>query len=255
MSMLYQNHNYGLNNTGTAQAVSSITEYDVRDFIKSNFAKDNLEVFFTGNISQSDIETYIETLFSKLPDKSESKLNDISSSALSEEKEALIRKNNMENIVGITLGVRLGKLNRQERAAAHMIIESLFDGKIGDFNEGLRSRNIAYGANVRFIRRRLSNVFYFTVYIDEKDLANYKKYLQDKMSSYRDLKLSALNKILSVKKRLTAPSQNGFANIANIEEKMKYYSLPFEEVTREILSSVAQKLFDESQTRIVYIMR
>ncbi|MDR0968156.1 MAG: insulinase family protein [Holosporaceae bacterium] len=251
MSVLYRDHNYGLSDSGTSQSVSSVTEEDVRNFIKLNLTKNNLEVFFTGDMSQAKIESYIKTLFSKLPRAFENKNDDISSSPLSEEKEDTIHKKNMENVVGIMQGVRIDKLNKIERAATRIIIETLFDRKTGLFCEGLRSQNIAYEVDYHFLQRKLSNVLYFTVYLDKKDLKKYKDYLKNCF----ELKLSDLNEILREKKRLIASSKNGFAGVANLDEKTKLDSLPFGEITLEILANVAKKIFDESKTRTVYIMQ
>jgi hypothetical protein len=210
-----------------------------------------LEVFFAGNISQSSIESYIGTLFSKLPDKFENKNDDISSSILSEEKETTVFKKDMGDIVGIMRGVRVDKLNKKERAAARIIIEALFDPKTGRFCKELKAKNIACEFDFHFLRRRLSNVFYFTIYIDEKDFESCKKHLEN----YRGPTLPALYEILGEKKRLILSSQNGFANIAEIDEKIKRDSLPFADVTLKDMIGVVEKLFNESQTRTVYIRK
>ncbi|MDR0632386.1 MAG: insulinase family protein [Holosporaceae bacterium] len=253
MGILYQNHNYGLNNTGTARAISSITEHDVRDFIKSNFSKDKLEVFFTGDLSSSETETYIEILFSKLAGKNQEASSNatIASSGLSEEKSALIHKKNMENIAGVMSGIRLDKLNDREKAALYIIVETLFNEKTGDFCLGLRSHNMAYEVNCAILRRSYSSVFYFFVYIDKGDLINYKKYLKDKISAYQN-KLN-INDLKRTQNHLVAQTKDGFADITDIDEKIKFNSLPFSEVTEAIFAGVAKKLFDESQMRTVCI--
>jgi predicted Zn-dependent peptidase len=253
MSMLYQNHNYGLNNTGTARAISSITEHDVRDFIKSNFSKDKLEVFFTGDLSSSEIETYIEILFSKLAEKNQKDFQNITieSSGLSEERSAAIHKRNMQDVAGVMSGIRLDKLNDKEKAALHIIIETLFDEKTGDFCLGLQSLNVAYGVNSVILQRSSSSVFYFFVYIDKNDLTDYKKYLKDKILTYRN-KLN-IKDLRRTQNYLIAQARNGFADITDIDEKIERNSLPFSEVTEAIFISVAEKLFDESQMRTVCI--
>ncbi|MDR1982541.1 MAG: insulinase family protein [Holosporaceae bacterium] len=256
MAMLYQNHNYGLNNSGTAQAIASITEDDVHDFIKSNFSKDRLEVFFTGNMSQSEIETYLEKLISKLPEKNQKKfLSEINllSSSLSEKKETVIHKKDMGNIVGIMFGVRVDNLSEQEKAAAHIIIKTLFDRKIGDFSVGLRLRNISYGINCHILHRRFSSVFCFWNYVDKEDLASYNQYLKEKISLYA--KRLNIKKLEQVKENLMAQSRTNFTNLSDMDQKIKYNSLPFSEITPEILMKVAGKLFNEPKIRIVYILQ
>ncbi|MDR0753246.1 MAG: insulinase family protein [Holosporaceae bacterium] len=256
MSMLYQNHNYGRNNTGTAQSIASITEEDVSNFVKSNFAKDRLRFFVTGDVSQAEIKTYAKALLAKLPEKSQGIfINEVgealTTAALSEEKEAIIHKNNMENIVSMVNGVRLDNLSKKEIAAAHIIIRTLFDKKIGDFARGLRAKNIAYGGDFYFLRRRFSNVFYFFVYIDKNDLTNYREYVASKMEAYtKELNYEDIER---TKNRIIAQIDSGYADIAEIDEKMKHSTLPFAEVNREIFEKVSRKLFDGTQMRAVYI--
>jgi predicted Zn-dependent peptidase len=256
LNMLYQNHNYGRNNTGTAQAIASITADDVNDFIKSNFSRDKLEFFVTGDVSPFKLETYVETLCSKLPEKGQEKLSNVvenlETSALAQEKDATLPRKDMGNIVGAIVGVRLDNLNEKEKAAAHIIIETLFDNKIGDFFQGLRAKNIAYNADFRFLRRNFSNVFFFCVCIDKNDLASYQEYLKDKTSVYpQKINIKDLQR---TQNRLIAQSKNGFSNMVEIDEKIKFNSLPFSEVTQEIFADIIKKLFDKSQMRTVYIV-
>ncbi|MDR2157763.1 MAG: insulinase family protein [Holosporaceae bacterium] len=255
METLYTNHNYGLNVTGNARSIAGISEDDVRNFVKSNFSRDNLEVFFTGDISQSDVETHVETLFSKIPEKGSrdfiDKIGDVSSCPLSEEKDYVILKPNMKDIVGIICGFRVDNLDRKEEAAAHVIINTLFDAKIGDFSQGLRARKIAYSCDFHFIQRNQSNVFFLEIYVYKNDLENYKKYLEEKISQY-GCKLN-LKKLERTKDQLAMQSGVGFANIFDVDKKMKYSSLPFSQITREIFSNTMKKLFDRSRMRVVYV--
>ncbi|MDR2646132.1 MAG: insulinase family protein [Holosporaceae bacterium] len=255
LSMLYQNHNYGRNNTGTAQAVAGITAEDVREFIKTHFLKNTLEFFVTGDVACTEIATYAETLFGKLAERhsveSSDKANDLSSSPMSEEKDATIFKKNMGNVVGVIIGVRIDNLSEKERAAAHIIIETLFDSKIGDFLLGLRAKNIAYDVNYHFLRRNFSNVFYFLVYIDKNDLKNYKEYMEDKMSAYqKELNLKDFRRTQNL---LVMQSKIGFADMAEIDKRIEYNSLLFAEVTQAVLNDTARKLFNKSYRRVVYI--
>jgi predicted Zn-dependent peptidase len=255
LSMLYQTHNYGRNNTGTTQAIASVTAEDVQEFIKSHFSKNTLEFFVTGDVTCTEVAAYVETLFGKLAEqssgKSSDKANDLPSSSMSKEKDAVISKKNMGDIVGVIIGVRVDNLSKKERAAAHIIIETLFDGKIGDFPLELRAKNIAYDVNYHFLRRNFSNIFYFLVYIDKDDLENYKEYAENKMSSYqRELNLKDFRRMQNL---LATRSEIGFADIAEIDKRIEYNSLPFAEVTQAILIDTAQKLFNNSYRRVVYI--
>ena len=247
MSMLYENHNYGRNSTGTAQSIASLTEEDVCDFVKSNFSKDRLEFFVTGDVSSTEIEAYIGILFAKLPEKSHGKflneIDDISSVTLLEEKDYTFYRNDMENIVSVVSGVRIDDLSKKEMAAAYIIIQTLFDKRTGDFARGLRAKNISYGADFNFLRRRFSNVFYFFVCIDKNDLANYKEYVANKIATYaRELNYEDLER---TRDQMIARNI-GYTDIAEIDKKMECDTLPFSEVTRAIFSDTALKLFNNS---------
>jgi hypothetical protein len=151
---------------------------------------------------------------------------------MSEEKDATISKKNMNDVVGVIVGVRVDSLSKKERAAAHIIIETLFDSKIGDFPLGLRVKNIAYDVNYRFLRRNFSNVFYFLVYIDKNDLENYKEYVENKTSAYqKELNLKDFKRTQNL---LTTQSKIGFADMTEIDKRIEYNSLPFAEVTQAV---------------------
>ncbi|MDR2781151.1 MAG: insulinase family protein [Holosporaceae bacterium] len=254
MNMLYPHNGYGLNNTGTAQAINSITKDDIDDFIHNNFSKDNLEVFFAGDVSQSEIELYIETLFDGLREKGEEKSQnlDISASHPSEDNFSVIYKKNMGNAIGIATGIRLDNLSNKEKATAYIILKNSFDGKIGDFQAGLRSQNIAYSVDSGYLQRQLSNVFYFFIFIDKKDLEKYKKYAEEKISTYQ-YKLN-LKDLSFFQDSIAISLRNGFTSIAHIDKQIEYNLLPFSEITQNDILEVARKIFDKSSIRTVYIM-
>jgi predicted Zn-dependent peptidase len=253
MKALYCSHNYGLPSTGTAQAVGSITEDDVRDFIKSNFSKDMLEVFFVGDVSRSEIESYIEIMFSKLPksDPDRSSSEDRLNCPSSKDDFIFVYKKDMKEITGVITGIRLDNLSDTEKAAALVILRSLFDEKYGDFLAGLREQNITCSVSSNFLQRRCSDVFYFFVYLDNKDLVKYKKYVQDKMSACRyKLNLKNLN---FFQDSAVMSSQNGFTDFVDIDKQIDNSLLPFSKITQSDFLEVAKKIFDESLRRTVYI--
>jgi predicted Zn-dependent peptidase len=253
MEMLYVSHNYGLNNTGTAQAIGSITENDVRDFIKLNFTKDKLEVFFAGDISHSETESYAEIIFAKLPKNGEGKKSDedLFSCQLREEKVSIIYKENMGNIIGVATGIRLDNLSNKEKAAARIILKYLFDKKFGDFLSGLRSREITYSIIPVLTERYYSSVFCFSVFIDKGDLERYKKYAAEKFSEYR-YKLN-LKDLEFLQDCIAAGVQNGFTNLIDIDKQIEENLLPFSEITLKDFMDTAEKIFNESHKRTVFI--
>ncbi|MDR2724376.1 MAG: insulinase family protein [Holosporaceae bacterium] len=257
MSMLYQNHNYGRNSTGTAQAIASITEDNIREFLKLHFSKSKLEFLVVGDVSSFEVEGYLETLFSKLSKKIEEtteKKNELSSTTVSSEKDAIIHKKSMDNIVGVVSGIRIDDLSEKEIAAAYIIIETLFDNKVGDFVQGLREKNIAYSVGFNFLRRKFSNIFYFYVYVNKEDLVNFQEYLTQKMAQYEQEFFRGKD-VHCVQNYMVAQSKNGFSNMMDLDEKIKRRSLPFSEVTQTVLMDTAKKLFNKLQLRTVYIFQ
>jgi hypothetical protein len=256
INMLYADHNYGLNNSGSVDAVSGITENDVHDFIKSNFVGDRTEIFFAGDIYETDIENLIEILCSKLPPKSSSpaipiKKEGLSSSGLSKEKEIVLRGENMGDIVGVMCGIRIDNPNEKELATLYAAAETLFNEKTGDFNVGLRTRNIARKCNFRLLKRELSCVLCWWLYTDKKDSENYRKYLAEKISAYSSKPI--LREFEEIKNYLVASSRLGFADISDLDQKIRYKSLPFSKITSQMLADMIGKLFDGSRLRIVRI--
>ncbi|MDR1551445.1 MAG: insulinase family protein [Holosporaceae bacterium] len=254
LNLLYPNHNYGMNITGTAQAILSITESDVRDFVRKHFGKDNLEVFFTGDLSLSEVDAWSKILFAQLPKScgKESLQDDIAKFHPSKERDFTIQKLNMKDIVGVICGVRLDGLTARELAAVYILAETLFNTEIGDFNEELRVQKITHSINdYEILPRQLSTVFYFWVNLWKNDLAKFQKYLNEKISQYPS-RLN-LKKLMRTRQFFIESTRCGFAEIENLDKKIKFGELPFEEVDGDTIAATAKKLFDPSMIQIVYI--
>ncbi|MDR2766076.1 MAG: insulinase family protein [Holosporaceae bacterium] len=251
MALLYPSHSYGLSNTGTDQAISSITFDDVDGFMKTHFSRDNLEVLFVGNVSRFDVRRYLDALLTELPAANSPQPAAEINQELSEEEASVINKQNMEDVVGIMTGVRIDHLTDAERAALHMLIDTLYDEKIGDFPSGLRSRNIANSVGHFFLRRSLSNVFCFFVFVEKKDLEKYLEYLEEKSNQYRGM--TDFGKLEMAKDYFMAQFHTGFADLSDVEEHRRINALPFSRVNGRTLARVLLKLFDPSKTRRVII--
>jgi predicted Zn-dependent peptidase len=247
LSLLYPYHNYGLNVTGTLQDISSITEEDVRFFIKDALSVDNLEVFFSGDITQHEVALYTKTLFSKLS-RINTKIEYQSSlSGESNEVSDIICQNSMKDITGIMCGVRLDGLTKIEQAAAYIILETVFGRENGDFSRGLREKNITYAARYNLLKRKFSSVFYLWVFVNKENVETYIKYLEEKFSTCSN-KLNS-DELKFTQNRLIEQSNNGFSDILDIESKI----VPFSKVTSKILTEVTKRLFDKSKRRTVFI--
>ncbi|MDR0555631.1 MAG: insulinase family protein [Holosporaceae bacterium] len=252
LQLLYPNHNYGLNRTGTAEALSSVTESDVYQFVRENFTKKKLTVLFCGDLSVFETESFLKALFSQLPvgeDMPNLFPEDLTKYPVAEQKDLIIPREHLGNVLGVMCGMRLDKLNAREKAALQIIITTLFDDTTGDFCEGLRKKQLAYAVEAKILHRSLSSIFYFSVYIRENDLAEYKKYVEEKISSYQ-YKLN-IKHLKRTREYFSETSQKGFISIRNIEEQIKNHQLPFTQLPDELFLQVARRLFEK--IKIVYI--
>ncbi|GHT91301.1 hypothetical protein FACS1894122_03480 [Alphaproteobacteria bacterium] len=251
-SMLYKDSTYGLSDSGSSQAISSITTRDIADFVKNMLRQDNLEVVFVGKVSRFDINDYLKILLEGISSEEKEVEPTKLSEDMSDEKVAVITRSNMKDIVCVMTGVRLDGLTDLERAAIKIILTVLFDGKVGDFSHGLREKGIAYDVSEHSVHRTLSDVFYIVACLNQDDLQNYKKYLDEKFADYlRKINQKELERIKSYFVKI---SHNGFESLQDLDEKIEDASLPFDEVTPEICEKVSRKLFDPAHTRTVVII-
>ncbi|WP_246148882.1 M16 family metallopeptidase [Skermanella pratensis] len=65
----FPDHPYGRRARGTAESVESIKRDDLRAFVRQRFAKDNLTVAVTGDISPEQLGPVLDRIFGGLPDK------------------------------------------------------------------------------------------------------------------------------------------------------------------------------------------
>lgn len=249
MKMLFVNHPYGLNETGTAQVISGITTTDILSFIKSKLRSDNLHIIFCGDISKFEMNSYIDLLFDKLLKNNEKNSEEKISADLSKEEIDIIHKPEMSDVVCVMSGIRIEKLSKVELAATFVIIENIFDVKIGDFSKELRKLNIGYKVHGSFIKRSLANIFTITAYMKKEDLEKYKNFIYEKFRQYAT-KFN-LKKLEKTKEYFIAASNNGFTDLEDIDDKIKNASLPYEDITSEILEKVMKMIFNVNAMRTV----
>jgi len=65
---LYGNHQYGRNPLGKKDTIDKITDQDLRDFMKRNFAKSNLIVGVAGDITVDELGAWLDRIFGGLPE-------------------------------------------------------------------------------------------------------------------------------------------------------------------------------------------
>lgn len=250
LSMLFLNSTYGMSNTGTVNAISGITSKDIHSFIKERMTKTNLKVIFAGDISRFDACSYLEYLFRNIPSQYKYfEMQKIESISLSNDRIFVIDKPGMKDIAEIMVGARVDRLTNKERAAAYIIMKTIFDEKTGDFASGLRARNITYNINNFSIKRTSSNVFYFSVFIEKKDIEKYQKYLDEKIAQYNS-KIN-LKELQKTQQYFIEVSKNGFCDLSDIDEKIYNSSLPFNEVTSKVFEKVIKMIFHKENIKIV----
>jgi zinc protease len=68
--LAFGSHPYGRPVSGTLESVAAITPDDLRDYVKKNFARDNLKVAVVGDIDAAQLGEALDKLFGELPAKS-----------------------------------------------------------------------------------------------------------------------------------------------------------------------------------------
>ncbi len=70
-AQVYAGHPYGTPTKGSLDAVRSVTQADLKGFVKRSFARDNLHVAVVGDISATELAAELDGIFGGLPDKAE----------------------------------------------------------------------------------------------------------------------------------------------------------------------------------------
>lgn len=248
--LLYKNNAYGLNQTGTANAISKIKSSDLYNFVEKNFTKNRLEVFIVGDISRFDAAQYLSILFGKLP-KGETSIPMFNSDE-SIEKEKFLEKNSMDNLVGIMFGIRLDELSDIQKATANIIIDALFSEN-GDFEASLRKENIPCLQYARIVHQRYSSVFYISCYVDKKYYEKYLAFMRSQIQKYS--KTQNLIQLERYQKYYERRIKTGPINFEDIDEVIEKKSLPYGDVTRKNFANMAMELFDLKRGKVVILKK
>ena len=68
-SKAFPNHPYGRSSRGYPESVDAITREDMRSFVASRFAKDNVAIGVVGDVSEQEIARLVDKALGHLPDK------------------------------------------------------------------------------------------------------------------------------------------------------------------------------------------
>lgn len=248
--LLYKDSAYGLNQTGTAEAISKIKSSDLYDFIGKNFTKSQLEVFIVGDISRFDAAQYLSILFEKLP-KGETETPTFKVEEESEKEKTLFKKD-MHDVVGITLGIRLDGLSDIQKAAANVIVKTLFSDE-GDFSVSLRKENIVCLQHAAIIHRRYSSMFYITCYVDQKSADNYLAFMRNRIKKYA--MMQNLIRLERYQKYYGKISKTGPTTFVDIDDVIEQKSLPYDKITQQDFASAAEDMFNLKKSKIVLLKK
>ena len=230
---LYQNHIYGKNETGSSRSLAKITLEDIDNFIKNNFALDNLKIYYAGNYSIEKLRILIDNLSKFLLKKSnQNKIPNLEGIQVNCEEEK-IPNNNIRDICGITTGIRLDNLSQIEKAALYILADALFNKDIGEFLKINVPMNYSYSIN----NRKLSTVLALTTFVQKKDFDRYLKMQNDFFSN---LDISQL-KNLELSKKDFIENQKIFS-LRSLRSSLIFFDLPFEDCDNEIYQKILKKI-------------
>ncbi|MGO9171609.1 MAG: M16 family metallopeptidase [Rhodomicrobium sp.] len=71
--LAFGSHPYGRPGNGTLTSVAAITPDDLHDYVRKNFARDNLKIAAVGDIDASQLGEALDSVFGDLPEKSDRK--------------------------------------------------------------------------------------------------------------------------------------------------------------------------------------
>lgn len=248
--MLYQDNAYGLNQTGTASAIAHIKSSDLHNFIKENFTKSRLEVFMVGDVSRFEAAQYLNILFENLPkgEKTTPQFNPKENS----EKEKILEKKDMNDIVGVTFGIRLDDLSDIQKAATNVIVKALFSDN-GDYSTSLRKENIVCLQQARITHYRYSSMFHIRCYIRKSDREKYLKFMRKKIQRYATTQ--NLIQLEKYKKYYKKASKTGPICFEDIDKVIDRKSLPYDDITQRDFAKLSAKLFDFKRGKIIVLQK
>jgi zinc protease len=70
-AQVYGGHPYGTPTKGSLDAIRTVTQADLKNFVKRSFARDNLHVAVVGDINAQELAAALDGIFGTLPEKAE----------------------------------------------------------------------------------------------------------------------------------------------------------------------------------------
>lgn len=248
--MLYQDGAYGLNQTGTASAVSQIKSSDLYNFIKENFTKSQLKVFIVGDISRFDATQYLNVLFENLP-KGRKQTSNFKAKE-NTKKEKFLGKKDMDDVVGVTFGIRLDDLSDIQKATTNVIVKALFSDN-GDYSTSLRKENIVCVQYAKIVHYRYSSMFYIRCYVLKSDKEKYLEFMRKKIQRYATTQ--NLIQLEKYQKYYEKTSKTGPICFEDIDKVIEKKSLPYDDIAQQDFANLSAKLFDFKRGKIIVLQK
>lgn len=232
---LYPNHVYGKNTTGSSEAIATITLKDINEFLKNNFALDNLSIYFSGKYSSKKLKFLFNALKKVLPEKSNlspfQKCKDIAVNS-SDQK---ITNKNIKDISGIMTGIRFDDLSLKETAALFIVSSALFNKSFGKFT----TTDFPMSFNYSIDNRKHSTVLVLSSFVNKKDLEAYLKNLNNLLEKTT---LDQIEKLNLAKKYFVTKQTRGFYSLHSVPDKMFFFSLPFDQCEEADYKNILKKI-------------
>lgn len=243
---LYPNHVYGKNVTGSSDAIAKITLEDIDNFIQNNFALDNLKICYAGKYSIEKLRIFTDNLSKVLLKKSnQNKILNLQGikTNCSDEK---ILNSNIRDICGITTGIRMDHLSKQEKAALFIIADALFNENDGEFFKEKIPMNFSYTIE----DRQSSTVLILSAFVFQKDLDNYLK----KQSNFFDnLDLSQLKNLELSQKYFIQKQRRKINSLHFIHNSLIFLNMPFSNCNNEIYKKILKTVKQPNNRCTVFI--
>jgi len=230
---LYLNHVYGKNITGSFDSITKVTLEDISNFIKDNFALDNLKIYYAGKYSIEKMSALVDNISKFLPKKSnQKKVPDLDKIEVNYAEEK-IPNGNIRDICGVSTGIRLDNLSKREKAALYIVSDALFNDINGEFLNTDIPMKVSYTVD----DRKMSAVLVLTTFVQKKDLERYLKIQKDFLSC---LNLSQL-KNLELSKTDFIENKKIFS-LRSMRNSLIFFDLPFEDCNNETYEKILEKI-------------
>jgi len=263
-TVLFENHAYARNSGGTLSSLPKITAQDLEEKRSKQFAKDNLIVAVSGNITAEDLKIYLDQVFANLPETADLKtleqvpqpegsqivqhklsvpqtVVEIAYPGLSRMDEDYFAAEVMNYIFGgAGFGSRLTETVREQNGLTYGIYSGMQDMKYADlYSIGTSTRSEKVAEVLNLIEKETRKIK--STKVTAKELQDAKSYLLGSVP----LSLTSTDKIASV--MLSFQSRNLPGDYLDIREH------EIKKVTPDDIKRVANRILQNDKKTILLV--